>query len=808
MFKKVVVLFVSTILSFHVQQSLAQKVQGSTLEGLQAIRKPVDYKTPKGGLLGSEDVNRVSSGEPVWFVYSDRENNKTYLDKNCTQESGMTLNFLQACVVAEDKGDALRIIEYDGADRQWEEKKGKAYLKKTANDKGWIKKKNILMWDNCLVDSATQYSTKAISVKKIPASGDINSLIKSGVLDLYNVPKKNSENLLDLDIRLFQYLFVFKEENGMYLLSKTINTYPGSVGSDIIGWASQEQLHIWDNAMCLRSNFEQSAIEERASKKIDVKFFSTFEAAKKFRDGGASENTLPFLYSDPTEDNVKDNPYFYGFPIVSTTKDPSIYKTGYVTDTKSKEGKTIFKARDQAGYNQEYEELSKQKTKINIVFVLDGNSREYMKTMSKALMDNTIIGTERTRNDFRFGAIIYNAACDEPIVKKQFNNNKSDFAEMLVKEGMKPVCPSFSADNGAPIYSALKQATAMFSDSKATNILIVTGSVSDKDKSLKNELIQSFAAKQVKMHYYQLINADKPLYDDYQRDAKMFLEKTAETIDSKFFKADIEKGKRKKAKLEPRGDDFVLANSGVPGAFYSKDQGETFSAADLTKRLKKLLFDIDQNLTVLLSRYEENTVGKRQSTQSDEEEIKQLMLLFKGGDAAPEIIEKLASENNFQLFIEAYAPLTSTKLNSQLMNRTLFLSSREFGRLEDAFNKLKTSTSAVNDRQGIVDTYKDLITTYKGGNVDAKTLVRFTTDDFMSLVTSLPPNNNPLLKKSLKELEDPKKTKDDYIEKLKKNFVKMSESLKQLKRDPRYRMEQDDETFYWVPEKTFHIDIE
>jgi cell division protein FtsB len=78
----------------------------------------------------------------------------------------------------------------------------------------------------------------------------------------------------------------------------------------------------------------------------------------------------------------------------------------------------------------------------------------------------------------------------------------------------------------------------------------------------------------------------------------------------------------------------------------------------------------------------------------------------------------------------------------------------------------------------------------------------------MSLVTSLPPNNNPLLKKSLKELEDPKKTKDDYIEKLKKNFVKMSESLKQLKRDPRYRMEQDDETFYWVPEKTFHIEIE
>jgi hypothetical protein len=791
-------------LIFAVANNLyAQKIDGGTLEKLSALRMPAEYKTPTGKILG-EKAERIKSGDPVWFVFSDKENNKTYSDKNCTQEMG-TVAFLETFVVAQETDEAVRLVAYDGADVPWEIKGGKANFKKSAYDKGWIRKKNLLLWQNCLIDEDTKYSKKAISVKKLPESGDYTELLKMGVLDIYNSSKKAKENLLDKDIRLFQYLFVFKEdkENNMYLLSKAISTYPGSVSNDVIGWVSINQLHLWNNAMCLRTNLSPEAIQERKDKKIDVKFFKTFDEAKKFRDAGAGDN-LMFLYSDIADENIKDNPYYYGFPIIDSTKDRNIYKTGYITDTKSKNNKTVFRSREQATYNQNYENSARQKQKINIVFVLDGNSRDYIKSVARAIMDNPTIGSERTRSDFRLGSIIYNdPTCGEEASKKiAFTSNKESFVDMLNKEGLKQPCPMNK--NGTPMYEALKQACAMFNDERTTNIIILAGSATDKDKSKRADVLQSLISKQVMMHIYQITNLDGVIFDDFLRDGKYFLEKASGAIDDQQFKSLIDKKTVQKSKLELNGNDFLLVNSAIPGAMYSKDKGQSFTVADINKRLKKLFTDVNEKLLSVINRYDENTVGTRTSSNIDDEEKKRLILMFKSMDVPDDICEKLANENNFQLFIQAFAPLGSTKLKNQLLIRTLFLSSKEFDRLVDSFDKLKDG-AAQDQRTGMINAYKDIITAYKGGNVDAKKLDNFSPNEFMKLVTSLPPNNNPLFKKSLNDLNNPKKTSDDDIDKLKKVFITMGNGLKKLKKLPIYKMEQDDETFYWVPEVTFQI---
>ena len=81
-------------------------------------------------------------------------------------------------------------------------------------------------------------------------------------------------------------------------------------------------------------------------------------------------------------------------------------------------------------------------------------------------------------------------------------------------------------------------------------------------------------------------------------------------------------------------------------------------------------------------------------------------------------------------------------------------------------------------------------------------------NDFMKLVTGLSGiSQNPLFKKSLVDIENPKKTSDDEIAKLKTAFFNINKQLKEVKKNKSYLLVQDDGLFYWIPEKVFHVDL-
>ena len=56
------------------------------------------------------------------------------------------------------------------------------------------------------------------------------------------------------------------------------------------------------------------------------------------------------------------------------------------------------------------------------------------------------------------------------------------------------------------------------------------------------------------------------------------------------------------------------------------------------------------------------------------------------------------------------------------------------------------------------------------------------------------------------DIKSEKITKDVEIEKLKNIFYNINKRLKDLKKTKTARMEQEDDTFYWVPESVFHIE--
>ena len=62
----------------------AQKVDGDALSKIEAVKMPESYKNPDG-TIERKGVPRAKTGDPIWIVYSDRDQNQTYTDRNCTK---------------------------------------------------------------------------------------------------------------------------------------------------------------------------------------------------------------------------------------------------------------------------------------------------------------------------------------------------------------------------------------------------------------------------------------------------------------------------------------------------------------------------------------------------------------------------------------------------------------------------------------------------------------------------------------------------------------------------------------------------
>ena len=828
---KIKIISAIILIAINCNTIFSQAIEGGKLDNQTIRRMPLGYDKKPDGTVLPESAKRETKGEGTWFVYSDREGNSTYFDKNCTKPN-IRLNYMEPLVVAAETDDAVRVVRFDvGSALPFREKnpgkKTEFVFQPNADDVGWIKKKNLLLWSYSIVNDSTKYTKKAISVKKLDNKKggvpDIASIIQKGILDLYNYPEESPKNKAGKDITLFQYLFVYKydADKKLYLVGKESRIKPGAGVSDImLGWAPERQLQIWDNAVCLRINFDPEAVAERKQKNIEVTFFSDINSAKGFRDGKSAVG-LPFIYDDPgKEENKKDNPYFFGFPIVDKDiREPNIYKTGYVTQTMNRQGKRIFSASKQAEINEDFENIKKSLLQVNIVFVVDGSQRNVMKSMAQAIQNMALFDNSSTKNKYKLGAVIYNdEKCENnPFKVFSLSSSKDKFIDNLIDEAnAQPPCELNRSENGAPLYAALRKGSDLFDNAKETNLIVLIGTTSDPNKENQQSALKALTSKAVKLTLFQSLSKDGDLYDRFVKDCKYFLEENAKFFDNKYFKDEITSGKRKAVKLIPSDNFSYLENAGTPGSFTWVDPGEILKPNDISKKVQKILKDNENAINGIVERFEGNTTGaqkgvKEGAGEENEEETKQLMALLKSLNYSDSDIEQISNVQNYQLFIEAYTTIKNKNLSEELLTRTLFMSQREYQNLIEIFEKLEDNYSTSNNRTNVVATYRNIILQYKGGdgtNLDNNATNSFTMNDFMKLVTGLSGiSQNPLFKKSLVDIENPKKTSDDEIAKLKTAFFNINKQLKEVKKNKSYLLVQDDGLFYWIPEKVFHVDL-
>ncbi len=787
------------------------QVAGGALTKLNPVKVPEAYKMPQGkiALLGAPRIktNSYPYSSSYWIVFSDRDDNQTYKDANL-QQPYSKINFKEIFIVAAETEKAVRLVTYDAANPAVDEQKGKVNFLPSAQDAGWISKKNLLLWSVCEVDSLNGYARKAVAIKQLNNEEDFVNMVKRGVLDFYDAPDLTHEN--SADVKLFQYLFIFKEENGMYLLGNINVLKANTISYDLYGWAPKKQVREWTSAICLRVNFDPQAIDEREKKQIEPTFFRTEAQATDYKDGKPAKSLL-FYYSDPTDNNnKKDNPFLLGYPILSTCKDPSVFRTGYVTDTRNKQGKNIFTALSTAELTKNWETIKNQKEKINLLFVLDGANRNFYKTLIQAIDANASIGnTNVTSNKYQLGALIYNdLQCgeEEAFTKIRFRD-KDNFLESLKSEADKVPSCSVNRMSGAPMNDALKMACDLFENDKTTNVIIVVGSVTDNDQTKKEAALKTLINKDVKVVFYQTANKDGRYYDYFISNINYYLKGISDAADASF-KASIDKKLRKKADLYCEGEKCELTNSSVLGEGYFKDRGKQFSSQEINSNLKGLLLRLENDLNATKALFDQNIVGtgKDANSHEDEDRIKEFQSWLYDAGITDATIQKLSSMDNYQIFIEGYTALKPKSAINQIFERNLFVAEKEFLKLYDMIEKVTEAFTASNKRVSIVNACREIILTYKGP-MDDKQKDQFSMEQVYQMITSLKgQTNNKLFKKSLKSLLSEKETTPDDINKMYDSFHQVYERLKGLRRNTFNKYEQDDQLFYWVPESKLSVD--
>jgi len=351
----------------------------------KVIPVPIEYIKPIGGDgTGIKSKLSVSGPKNDWVVHSDRDDNLTYVASGSDNTTDKKMNFMENFYVIGETDTRVELVKYDptivasNTSRKVNMKKADYY--------GWAEKSKLLLWQNSLINKQTDFTIKALVGHSV--SDLVRGIAGEKQLTLYNSPTKEASAQNDNDVRLFEFLYVFKKQNGKCLVGISPRLSRSSVGSQevIKGWISEKNVQIWSQRLCIEPNDNSTAAPTRRNKSVKASLFSNYQGAVGFKTGKSAK------FNKVLWD--KDN-YETGFPVswkrmpVVSKLDNDVYKTGVITDVFSKTNLKVLSAEEHARLEAEYNTTRDKKQKVNMVFVIDGTKSNHSFFVPKIPIKNT-----------------------------------------------------------------------------------------------------------------------------------------------------------------------------------------------------------------------------------------------------------------------------------------------------------------------------------------------------------------------------------------------------------------------------------
>lgn len=790
------------------------------------MKCPVAYqKLPSGEVC--KDCKSLPPSNLDWVVYSDRENNKTFTDATGSKELGKPIKFLQPFFVVEESGDYLHVIEWSGEGKETKSGKEGKKLKKELQDYGWFRKDRLILWPSSMVNNKKVVIKVLSVIKDKEVIENTSKYIKEGeFLKFRNYPSNEERYVNNWAMDMFEFLYVFKKEQGFSLVAKK-NVVTGlSIDKVVLGWVSDNVVTEWGDRLCLAPNSDKEAVEERKFNKIKAALLIDENSASKY------SNSPKFIESNPDKVLWSDDPYEKGWGVnqkrlpILNNNDDNLMQVGYITGVLNREGKEVLNQEDDAKARAIDSERNAAIRNINIVFVIDGGSnmtdffRNVQDAIEKMVQDKQNL--MEVPNQLRFGVVVYRDEADKNCpegdlsikTSKLADYNKAiDFLEKQQEiQGCNNSKPTQLVRNG--IFEALKMLDES-SKVDQTNYIILVGGAGDTEsndpKLTDASLAQLISKTKSNILVFQYASGITKEFSDFIRNSRGLIMKGSEEM-----VADLRETKAKGLFKDEVPDSKWFEDAEIDN-FYrlSYEEGIAARRGEITfpgygqnlgsdifaKTFDNLLNDIYEEIEVIIKELDRSINNETKKGEGLDPKILLYFTSIQNADA--ELLKKAYAPGNYQFFMECYTTVrpTGQDLNYDVFNRVLLFTADEYFYLTGQLKSLINESQDYSERRmKLKEVIYDILGQYYGDKNIKEKAASMTVSQVLELISGVKPKSE-LFNIQIEDITNKNKVSEAAIEDMVTNKIgRKLKLLEGIKNDEQYRFESKETTCYWVPE--------
>mgnify|MGYP001281569603 CR=1 FL=1 len=477
------------------------------------------------------DLVKDSDSPLPWIVYSDRSKNQ-YLDDVDGFKIG-DVSIGVPLVVYKVNGSWLEV----GTPPVRENKKF------VHNKLGWMRADQLIISPYAVIDEkgGPKKGMVLTSVNSFDKTDDVMKILEN----------KHYFRTPDLDeksknkAKKFQFLFILKETNDAYLLSKTDNLSKSisSSQSNIRGWLPKGKVTKWNHRVCLEPSSDDAVVEAYKGKTIYVidneSHYKTYleQGSLPNKDWAIREielkNRRPFSYQmrmpilpdwSGTDKNNKKVAAIAQM-IVKDDIDDSL------TEEEKRIRKEISIDREDrlAKIKHQLSETNERLNNVNILFVLDGTKsmEDFGPAIARSIKEFVKIRDSKfSESKYRFALAVYRNYADENNVPPLFEyvpfiGSENKIIDKL--ENLKFDSKNKSTHDEAHYYGMINAINKSKFNPKETNVLVLVGdagNIKDDKRGLnRDKVINLLYEKNINLISYQVNYQDKTAYKTFNSDA-------------------------------------------------------------------------------------------------------------------------------------------------------------------------------------------------------------------------------------------------------------------------------------------------
>ncbi|MEM7657433.1 MAG: type VI secretion system protein TssR domain-containing protein [Bacteroidota bacterium] len=785
--------------------------------GAKAMDTPSKYVVPEDG-IDFQPTTSFYQGF-AWQVYSDRAGNRTSAQPGGNADK-VQLSFLEPLYVYQEQGEYVRVV------RDPEFGLGATLMSFTSKavDCGWIHKRQLLLWNHCLVTPDKSKINKKAMILNTLETLDTkkNKFEDMAAEEVQFLQGPSSKAQKSRSAGLFNVYFIYKVlstgKETYALLGRDVRAQAGErIGNSINGWVSMSRVVPWDHRVALEPNWDENAATERTSRKKPVQFFATLGSAGAYQQGAAPSAREVLWNDDPG--NERNLGEWRRFPVLENQN--GIVKVGLMGDINSEHGKIAPELL--ATIQDKHGEAKKAKRNIDIVFVMDATSSmgEFFPPIANAIKNSikTLSVKDIAPNKIRFGAVVYRDQAEgtRKTETVRLTENGEEVANFLSKVDARDYKDS---DKPEAMFYGLKTAIRGIGMSpEHTNLVILVGDAgnharSDETQVSVEEVTNLLKSYRCDFMVFQAQNVgNHSTYEDFVSQNKLVMKTMARSI----FDETPRNGGGVKVSF-PRmvtvGNQTMKIDNGATAAtLVYAEPGTKQAPTNLQREVEQIVqvsirhtdqfLQSVENVVVQGNAVSDVTMALDQTPESQSQYVSAfapaiMLYLSQTLGLSQEQLKQIAGKN-YQLFMPAYAPLQVSGMNKPLFQYVLFLTRKELSTLNRDLSKLVDASNNSEARRAMKDAWISLLEAHIGG-VDRSEMEEMSMEEVGDKVFGIPATSSLLANRKLKDLEDRSVVSDAEF----RTYVNdIRDKLRDLERifnanNYKYSFMSNDQAYYWI----------